>query len=302
MNKKLISIQNLTIDFHTLNGRERVLKNLSLDIYPSEKVALVGESGSGKSLTIRTILGILDAPNVEISGKIIYNQKNLLENTEKEWKKIRGKDMSMIFQDPTSALNPTYTLGKQIIDIIMSAKMYKNRAECRQAVINEMRKISINDPERVLQSYPFQLSGGLNQRITIIMALLNNPKLLLADEPGTALDVTVQAQTLKLMNVLIKEKKSSCLFISHNLGVVRSFADVVYVIHKGRIVESATTQQLFKNPQHPYTQALIKAVPTLDKTGFMDTTYDVKAFYNAAPVHHSCMKERETQNVALVGN
>lgn len=292
----LVSIQNLQMGFHTFNGYSEILKGIDLDIYPGEKVALVGESGSGKSLTARTILGIADYPNVEITGTIAYGGKNLLENKEKDWDSIRGREMTMIFQDPTNSLNPTYTIGKQIVDAMMTTGLYDNSKHCLSVMAEEMRKISIAAPERILESYPFQLSGGLNQRIAIVMALLNNPKLLLADEPGTALDVTVQAQTLALMDTLIQQKKSSCLFISHNLGVVRNFADTVYVIHKGRIVESASTESLFENPKHPYTKALVGAVPTLDTIDFKTVSHNEQDFYDAPPVHHPCMNKRETKH------
>ena len=292
---KILSIQDLTMGFHTINGYNEVLHGISLDVYHGEKVALVGESGSGKSITVRAVLGIADYPNAKIGGTILFEGNNTLRYTDKDWYGIRGNDITMIFQDPTNALNPTYKVGKQILDAMMASGKYKNKAACKPLILAEMQKISIPEPERIFQSYGFQLSGGLNQRISILMALLSNPKLLLADEPGTALDVTVQAQTLALMDTLITQRNASCLFISHNLGVVRNFADVVYVIHKGRIVESGTTKSLFTTPQHPYTKALIQAVPTLNPMDLTAITVDEQSFYKA-PYTHSCMIERQAQH------
>ena len=279
--------------FHTLNGYKQVLHDVCLSVYPKEKVALVGESGSGKSLTVRAIIGIADAPNAHITGEIVFDNVDTLCLTDKHWRGIRGKHMTMIFQDPTNALNPTYTIGKQMTDAMIASGAYTRRKQCIDAIKQEMIKISISEPDRILASYPFQLSGGLNQRISIVMALLNRPKLLLADEPGTALDVTVQQQTLDVMDSLIEQKSTACLFISHSLGVVRNFADFVYVIHKGRIVESGSTTALFETPQHPYTKALLQAIPTLKKIDFENISYDVQAIHDTPAYHHPCMIERE---------
>lgn len=289
----LLDIKNLNMGFYTLNGYKQVLHDVNLSVYPQEKVALVGESGSGKSLTVRAVIGIADYPNAQITGDIVFDGKDVLSLTEKTWHGVRGKDMTMIFQDPTNSLNPTYTIAKQVSDAMLASGVYTKRHECLEAIKQEMAKISITEPDRILASYPFQLSGGLNQRISIIMALLNCPKLLLADEPGTALDVTVQQQTLDLMDTLIEQRGTSCLFISHSLGVVRNFADFVYVIHKGRIVESGSTHMVFENPQHPYTKALLQAIPTLKKVDFDSLGYDQNAIDNTPAYHHSCMQERE---------
>ncbi len=289
----LLDIQNLNMGFHTLDGYKQVLHDVNLRVYPKEKVALVGESGSGKSLTVRAVIGIANYLNVEISGNILFDNMDTLSLTDKQWKGVRGKDITMIFQDPTNSLNPTYTIGKQVTDVMIASGAYTNGQQCIHAITQEMLKISITEPDRILASYPFQLSGGLNQRISIIMALLNRPKLLLADEPGTALDVTVQQQTLDLMNTLIEEKSTSCLFISHSLGVVRNFADFVYVIHEGRIVESGSTTALFESPKHPYTKALLQAIPTLKKIDFNTISYDEQKIYNTPAYHHPCMLERE---------
>ena len=227
-------------------------------------MALVGESGSGKSVTARIVLGLLqETRTARISGTVQFNGQNINTISARERAALRGTEISMIFQDPTSSLNPMFTIGKQFTEVLRrrDPKQSKSVSHARARIL--LDEVAILDPARVLSAYPFQLSGGMNQRVMVAMALANKPKLLLADEPGTALDVSVQAQTLTLMRDMVEQNGTSVLFISHNLGVVREFADRVYVIYRGNIVEDGPTDALFANPQHAYTRALMSAVPRI---------------------------------------
>jgi len=283
---KTLAISDLKLTFKSYSGLSEVLHGISLDIAPGETVALVGESGSGKSVTARIILGLLQRlPNARISGQVMFDGRDLEKLGEAERYALRGTAMSMIFQDPTSALNPVFTIDVLFHEVLKRRNPSISAQEARAKAKAALEEVAITEPERVLQSYSFQLSGGMNQRVMIAMALVNEPKLLLADEPGTALDVTVQAQTLKLMADLVERHGTSVLFISHNLGVVREFADRVYVIYKGRIVETGPTEALFDNPQHPYTKALLRAVPRITGGGIPDISEDTGDFYAPMVVH-----------------
>ena len=260
----LLHIKDLHLGFKTLAGHVDVLHGIDLDIAASEKVALVGESGSGKSVTARIVLGLLqETRTARISGTVQFNGQNINTISARERAALRGTEISMIFQDPTSSLNPMFTIGKQFTEVLRrrDPKQSKSVSHARARIL--LDEVAILDPARVLSAYPFQLSGGMNQRVMVAMALANKPKLLLADEPGTALDVSVQAQTLTLMRDMVEQNGTSVLFISHNLGVVREFADRVYVIYRGNIVEDGPTDALFANPQHAYTRALMSAVPRI---------------------------------------
>lgn len=255
----LLLVENINLKFKLYEGVAHVLKDVSFEVYPHEHVAVVGESGCGKSVTLRVILGLLDPRRAQMSGTVRFQGQALREG---DYRKLRGQDISMIFQDPMASLNPTFTIGDQLRSVLVRGGV-TNRAEQANRLTEALRGVSITDPERVLAAYPFQLSGGLNQRVLITMALLNRPKLVLADEPGTALDVTVQKQTLELMETLVKEEGAAILLITHNLGVVREFAHRIYVMYAGTVVETGTTAELFKFPKHPYTQALLASVPRL---------------------------------------
>lgn len=282
----LLEIQNLKLAFKTLNGHLDVLHGIDLTINEGEKVALVGESGSGKSVTARIALGLLqEIRTARITGKVYFNNQDINKMTQRSRAALRGTQMSMIFQDPTSSLNPVFTIGRQFAEVLRRKDKALSQPDCDIRATELLDDVAISDAQRVLNAYPFQLSGGMNQRVMIAMALANRPKLLLADEPGTALDVSVQAQTLELMHELVSDYSTAVLFISHNLGVVREFADRVYVIYQGRIVEDGPTLSLFTNPQHAYTQALMKAVPRIDGSEIAEVPEISDAFFSARISH-----------------
>ena len=265
MSNKLLSIKNLELSFKMYEGTLNVLKKINLELAKGEKVALVGESGSGKSVTTKLILGLLNQKNVFKNGNIIFKDKELINLSQREFKKIRGNNISIIFQDPIAALNPVFKIKEQFFEVNCNGGKISKKDSFDKAC-EALLKVSIRDPERVMESYPFQLSGGMAQRVVITMAMINNPDLLLADEPSTALDVTVQNQALDLMDDLTKVTNTAVLLITHNMGVVRRFAEKVYVIYRGVIVEEGTKSQVFKNPGHPYTEALLQSIPKLNGT------------------------------------
>ena len=271
MSNKLLKIEDLELSFKMYEGISIVLKKINLELSKGEKVALVGESGSGKSVTTKLILGLLNQKNVSKKGKILFNNRNILNLSQNEFKKIRGNNIAIIFQDPIAALNPVFKIKDQFYEVnSINKKISKKDSFIKTC--EALEKVSITDPERILESYPFQLSGGLAQRVIITMAMINKPDLLLADEPSTALDVTIQNQALDLMDELTRETNTAVLLITHNMGVVRKFAEKVYVIYRGVIVEEGTKKQLFKNPGHPYTKALLESIPKLSGDGL--PTYD----------------------------
>ena len=263
-----LAIRDLRLAFRGHAGLVEVLHGITLDIAPGERVALVGESGSGKSVTARIILGLLQSlRSARISGSVEFEGRDLETLPARERRRLRGTRMTMIFQDPTSSLNPVYRIEAQFEEVLRRVDPAIGRDAVRERAARILAEVSIDDPDRVLRSYPFQLSGGMNQRVMIAMALANEPSLLIADEPGTALDVTVQARTLRLMRELVEDHGTAVLFISHNLGVVREFADRVHVIYRGRIVEEGPTASIFGSPRHAYTRALMAAVPRITGGG-----------------------------------
>ena len=279
MSEFLLDIRDLRLAFRSYAGLTEVLHGISLNIRRGEKVALVGESGSGKSVTARIVLGLLqEFSSARISGSVRFEGQDLETQPLRVRQDLRGTRISMIFQDPTSSLNPVYPIDTQFEEVLRRGDRQVTAADAKARAITLLQDVSIPEPQRVLASYPFQLSGGMNQRVMIAMALANEPSLLIADEPGTALDVTVQAQTLHLMRDLVERKGTSVLFISHNLGVVREFADRVYVIYKGRLVEHGRTDALFHNPRHPYTKALMAAVPRITGGGIPDIAEATDAY------------------------
>jgi ABC-type dipeptide/oligopeptide/nickel transport system ATPase component len=275
----ILDIRNLRLSFRNWAGTTDVLHGIDLRIARGERVALVGESGSGKSVTARVVLGtILDQPGAQVSGQVRFDGRDTASLSVAERRANRGTAISMIFQDPTAALNPVFRIGTLMQEVLKRRHPGISLDDARRRAGAVLREVSIDDPDRVFDSYAFQLSGGMNQRVMIAMSLINEPKLLLADEPGTALDVTVQAQSLRLMKDLVKSHGTSVLFISHNLGVVREFADRIYVIYRGRIVERGPTAALFADPRHPYTRTLLSAIPRLTGGGIPEIAEQSESF------------------------
>jgi peptide/nickel transport system ATP-binding protein len=264
----LLSVRSLSVEFSSYGRRSQVLRDVSLDVPAHRHVALVGESGCGKSVTMRAVMGILPTPPARIiSGAILFDGRDLLRLNPREREALRGTAMSMVFQDPMTSLNPVFTIGDQMGTILKYADRRLGRARSRTErlarVYEVLGQVRMPDPERIARSYPIMLSGGMRQRVLIAMALLSEPRLLIADEPGTALDVTTHAQILKLLRDLVNDRGLALLMITHNLGVVREAADTVYVMYAGSVVEHAPTAELFARPRHPYTRALIDCVPKL---------------------------------------
>ena len=275
----ILDISDLSLSFKTLTSKTDVLHAIDLRIEAGEKVALVGESGSGKSVTAKIVLGLLqETRSARVSGRVLFEGNDINTMTRKARASLRGTKISMIFQDPTSSLNPVFTIGHLFNEVLRRGNPELSASECNTRAKELLAEVSLPDIDRVLSSYAFQLSGGMNQRVIIALALANQPSLLLADEPGTALDVSVQAQTLKVMHQMVTTHDTSVLFISHNLGVVREFADRVYVIYRGNIVEDGKTSALFNNPQHAYTQALLAAVPRITGGGLPAVAEHDEAF------------------------
>ncbi|MYK30420.1 MAG: ABC transporter ATP-binding protein [Boseongicola sp. SB0670_bin_30] len=282
----VLEVRDLFLRFRGYSGTSEVLHGISLNIRTGERVALVGESGSGKSVTARIVLGLLqELPSARVEGGLFFEGADLNRLSPRQWQALRGTSISMIFQDPTSSLNPVFTIGTQFTEVLRrrDPKLSREAADERAGTL--LQSVSIHDHARVLGAYPFQLSGGMNQRVVIAMALANHPSLLIADEPGTALDVTVQARTLKLMHDLVERSGTAVLFISHNLGVVREFADRVFVIYRGRIVEQGPTPAIFEDPGHAYTRALMAAVPRITGGGLPDLNDSESAFLDPMVVH-----------------
>lgn len=261
----LLEIRDLHIEFAGYRGTAHVLNGVNLTVGRGEKVGLVGETGCGKSLTVRAALGLLRSPRARVRGEIWFAGRNLLALPAGELQQIRGRRIAMIFQDPMASLNPVFTVGDQLLDVMARTGPRSTAAWTRAIAI--LKEVALPDPERIMRAYPVQLSGGMRQRVLIAMALVNEPDLIIADEPGTALDVTIQEQILQLMRALVDAKGISVLLITHNLGVVRETTDRVYVMYAGGIAETAPTAELFRAPRHPYTQGLLASVPKLTGEG-----------------------------------
>jgi peptide/nickel transport system ATP-binding protein len=266
-----MEIKNLHVHFKVYGGVLKVLDGVHFKVYQGEKVGLVGETGCGKTTTMKAILRILPMPPARIpQGEILFKGEDILKMRSNRLGKLRGQGISMIFQDPTAALNPVFTIGQQMGPVIQHALANGkklSRRDIRELSVRPLREVGLADPERLLDAYPIQLSGGMRQRVCIGMALSTNPELLIADEPGTSLDVTIQDQVLRLLHNLVEQKGTSVILITHTLGIVRQMTDRVYVMYAGNMVEIAPTRQLFANPLHPYTQGLMAAVPKLTGGG-----------------------------------
>lgn len=258
----ILSVNNLHVDFKTYAGDVKAIRDINFELKKGETLAIVGESGSGKSVTTRTLMG-LNAKNATISGDIDFKGRKLNELKEQDWVKVRGKEIAMIFQDPMTSLDPTMKIGMQIAEAILIHEKV-SKADALSRALELMKQVGIPDAEEHINDYPHQWSGGMRQRAVIAIALAANPEILIADEPTTALDVTIQNQILKLMKELQSQISSSIIFITHDLGVVAGMADRVAVMYAGKIVEYGTVDEVFYNPQHPYTWGLLNSMPTTD--------------------------------------
>ena len=261
--KILVDIQHERLSFFTPAGEGKALNDVSFKMKEGEVLGIVGESGSGKSVTAYSLMGLTAYPGRLIGGTIDFNGHRINDMTEAEFREIRGNEVSIIFQDPMTSLNPVYTVGNQIEEVI---KLHtdKNKEEARARAIELLTLVGINEPEKRLKQYPHELSGGMRQRVMIAIALACEPKLLIADEPTTALDVTIQAQILELMMELREKLGMAIIMITHDLGIVASMCEKIAVMYAGRIVEYGTTDDIFYNPKHEYTKGLIKSIPRLD--------------------------------------
>ncbi|WP_396350058.1 ABC transporter ATP-binding protein [Lacticaseibacillus paracasei] len=260
---KILEVKDLQIDFATYAGPVHAIRNVNFDLNKGETLAIVGESGSGKSVTVRTVMGLL-APNAKIThGEVLFNGEDILKKSEKQLNAMRGNDVAMIFQDPMTSLDPTMTIGKQVAEpLLLHSKISK--ADALKEAERVLDLVGIKDAGGRLKDYPHQFSGGQRQRIVIAIAIINHPQILLADEPTTALDVTIQAQIIHLLKEIQSKIDTSIIFITHDLGVVAGIADRVAVMYAGKIVEYGTVDEIFYNAQHPYTWGLLEAMPTLE--------------------------------------
>jgi peptide/nickel transport system ATP-binding protein/oligopeptide transport system ATP-binding protein len=262
----ILQIRDLNVAFETARGQVRPVRDVNLTMYPGQTLAVVGESGCGKSVTAMSVLRLLPEPAAQyLKGNILFEGRDLLRASEREMRSIRGKDIAMIFQEPMTSLNPVYTIGDQIVEAIALHQGKRGR-EAYDIAAQALDAVGIADARRRLGEYPHQMSGGMRQRVMIAMALSCQPKLLIADEPTTALDVTIQAQILELLRKLQRERGMSIMLITHDLGVVAENADVVAVMYASRVVETATVEQLFDQPKHPYTEGLFRSIPKLGET------------------------------------
>jgi len=270
----LLDVKDLSVNYKTYMGELKVLNGVNFSVRKGEKVGIIGESGCGKTTTMRAILRILATNSVIVGGEIHFRGSNMLKMDKKKLSEMRRKHITMIFQDPTSALNPVFKVEDLLRDVIKYSldldSEKPGKKMLREKSLEVLREVALQDPERVLDSYPFQLSGGMRQRVCIAMSLATARDLLIADEPTTNLDVTIQDQVLRLMKNLVEKRDLSVVLISHALGTVRGTVDTVYAMYAGSMIETAETEELFSNPLHPYTQGLLESVPKLSGAGFSE--------------------------------
>jgi oligopeptide transport system ATP-binding protein len=269
---RLLELKDLEVSFDTYAGEVKAVRGVSFHLDKGEAIAIVGESGCGKSVTAQSIMRLIPAPPSRVkNGSIMFNEKEILKLSEREMQAIRGSEMGMIFQDPMTSLNPTMTIGNQITEGLIKHRHF-NKAQANEEALKMLKLVNIPNAEKRLKQYPHEFSGGMRQRAMIAIALACNPKLLIADEPTTALDVTIQAQIIDLMKDLQKELNTAIILITHDLGVVADMAQRILVMYAGKIVESGTLEDIFYRPKHPYTWGLLKSVPRLDAKQKEDLT------------------------------
>ena len=261
--EKLLEVKNLCVNFGTYGGEVKAVRGVTFDLHKGETLAIVGESGSGKSVACKTIMRILSSNGYIKDGQILFDGKDLTKISEKDMEKVRGKDIAMIFQDPMTSLNPTMTIGKQIMEPIIKHQGF-SKEDARKRAIELIELVGISDAEKRFKQYPHQFSGGMRQRIVIAISLACNPKVLIADEPTTALDVTIQAQILELIKDIQKKIQMAVILITHDFGIVADMADDIIVMYGGGIVERGTVFDIFERPKHPYTLGLLKSLPRID--------------------------------------
>ncbi|MBT6561640.1 MAG: ABC transporter ATP-binding protein [Candidatus Scalindua sp.] len=263
-NKKILQVKNLKVTYKSLLEEVEAVAGVNIDLYAGEALAIVGESGSGKSTVAYALMGLHNRKHVTVEGEVMYNGRNILENSTSQWQDLRGKEISMIFQNPMSSLTPYLTIGKQVMEPILRHTL-KSTDEARKEAVSLLKEVEIGDTEKSYHSYPHQFSGGMKQRVMIASAVSAEPKILIADEPSTALDVIIQAKVLKLMKKELVKRGMTLIFITHDLSVVAGLCDRVVVMYQGKIIETAPVKKLFAEPEHEYTKKLLSAVPRVDK-------------------------------------
>ena len=266
----LLEVRNLKTQFHTEEGRFNAVDGVSFHVDAGRTLGIVGESGCGKSVTSLSLMRLIQSPGKIIEGEILFDQKKILSLSDSEMRKIRGNEMAMIFQEPMTSLNPVFTVGDQIEEVIAVHNPDLKREKLKARAIEMLRKVGIPLPEQRYGEYPHQLSGGMRQRVMIAMAMSCNPRLLIADEPTTALDVTIQAQILDLMRKMQNEFQAGMILITHDLGVVAEMCDDVLVMYAGRVIESGNVYDIFERPQHPYTRGLLDSIPHFESSERLD--------------------------------
>ncbi len=265
MDEVLLSVRGLRTEFVTRDGVFAAVRDVSFELRRGEKLGIVGESGSGKSALALSIVGLIEPPGRVVAGEVELNGRRISGLPDRQLQLVRGKEVGLIFQDPMAALDPVKSIGDQIVEGIRRHRRHLGRREARRLAIELLREVQVPFAERRLADYPHQYSGGMRQRVMIAIALANEPDLIIADEPTTALDVTTQAQVLDLLDRLVSERRTAIILITHNLGIVAEFCDSVHVMYAGRFVERTTVEQLFRAQAHPYTEALLRSVPRPDR-------------------------------------
>jgi len=260
-----LSIRNLSTEYRTPAGAVQAVRNVSFDLLPTERLGVVGESGSGKSALALSILGLIDPPGVVTGGEVMLGGRDIAKLSDRQMCAVRGKEIALVLQDPMSALDPVKTIGAQIVEAIAVHEPDMRRSAARRRAAELLREVEISQADRRLDDYPHQYSGGMRQRVAIAIAIANNPRVLIADEPTTALDVTTQAQMLTLLDRLVDEYRAAVILITHNLGIVSEFCDSVAVMYAGRLVETSGCDHIFIAPTHPYSEALLKCVPNPER-------------------------------------